>query len=127
MILIGAFLLGAAVCFLIPFNVGEEYVVWMIVGFFCVADAFFTELNVYLAERGGTHVFTRIIFSLAFAFLILFLGKRSGYDLCIVVLIPFAIRLLNNINQLKDHISDAAANGGFSHFHNRQRTAGEGE
>lgn len=110
MILVGAILLGAVIAFLVPINVTSELTNWVIVAFFCVADAFLTELNIYLSRRSGTHIMTRILFNFIFGYSILFLGERVGYDLYIVVAIPFAIRLLNNMNWLKEHVADQLGN-----------------
>jgi small basic protein len=110
MILIGAILLGAVLAFLIPLNVTSDMTNWLIVAFFCVADAFLTELNIYLSHGSGTHIMTRILFNFIFGYSILFLGERVGYDLYIIVAIPFAIRLLNNINWLKEHVADQFGN-----------------
>lgn len=111
MILVGAILFGAIIAFFAPINVTGDMTNWLIVAFFCVADAFLTELNIYLSHGSGTHIMTRILFNFIFGYLILFLGERVGYDLYIVVAIPFAIRLLNNMNWLKEHVADQLGNG----------------
>ncbi len=110
MILVGAILFGAIIAFFLPINVTGDMTNWLIVAFFCVADAFLTELNIYLSRGSGTHILTRILFNFVFGYSILFLGERVGYDLYIVVVIPFAIRLLNNMNWLKEHVADQFGN-----------------
>lgn len=116
MIFIGAILIGAIVGFLVPLTITDEIASWLVVAFFCVADAFLTELNIHLSRGAGTHVLTRIVFNFVFGFSILYMGARVGFDLYIVVIIPFAIRLLNNINWLKEHVADVIVdnNNGFA-------------
>lgn len=127
MILIGLILLGALIGLFIPIEIERQYVTWIVVALFCTTDAFLTELNVYLSKKGGTHVLTRIIFNLAFGYLVLTLGHRLGFELYIVVLIPFAIRILNNLNWLKDHIFELVQEGEVVLFRERRRVSGGGE
>lgn len=127
MILLGALLIGALAGLFIPVEIERQYLMWLVVAFFCVADAFLTELNVFLAKKGGTHVLTRILFNLGFGFAILLLGQRLGFELYIVVLIPFAIRILNNLNWLKDHIFELVQEGEVVLFRERRRASGGGE
>jgi len=105
-IFVGAVLIGAIIGLLTPITITNEVAIWFVVAFFCVVDAFLTELNIYLSRGVGTHVLTRIVFNFIFGFSILYIGARVGFDLYIVVIIPFAIRVLNNINWLKEHVAD---------------------
>ena len=107
MILFGAILLGAVLGMLMPVTIAPQYADWLVVSIFCVADAFLTELNLFLRKKQGIHVLTRILFNTVFGGAILLVGERLGYDLYIVALIPFAIRTLNNINHLKEYLTEA--------------------
>ncbi len=127
MILIGLMLLGALAALLLPIHIERQFVTWIVVALFCTTDAFLTELNVFLAKKGGTHVLTRIIFNVAFGYSILLLGIGLGYDLYIVVLIPFAIRILNNLNWLKDRLFEMMQEGEVVLFRERRRASGGGE
>ncbi len=127
MILIGLMLLGALAALLLPIHIERQFVTWIVVALFCTTDAFLTELNVFLAKKGGTHVLTRIIFNVAFGYSILLLGIGLGYDLYIVVLIPFAIRILNNLNWLKDRLFEMMQEGEVVLFRERRGASGGGE
>lgn len=125
MILVGAIILGALIGLAVPVSIEHAYMDWLVVAIFCVGDAFLSELNVYLHKKRGTHVLTRIMFNALFGAAILFIGERLGYDLYLVVIIPFAIRTLNNLNHLKDLLSESIAEGDITIFRDRRASVRE--
>ena len=120
MILAGAVILGAIIGLLAPITISAGYLDWLVVAVFCVMDAFLTELNLFLHKKHGTNVLMRILFNAVFGGSILILGRHLGYDLYIIAVIPFAIRTLNNINHLKELLTETINEGEIIPFRDRR-------
>ena len=95
-------LIGVIIGIYAPIEVPQEFARYTAIAIMGISDSVFGAIRADLQHQYKTNVFiSGLIFNMALAVLITFIGDRLGIDLYLAVLIVFTFRIFANLAKIK--------------------------